>query len=507
MKIISSDKSNSEIDAPRIRVRFAPSPTGFLHIGSLRTALYNELLAKNKGGDFILRIEDTDRARAVEGGIENICRTLEDCGIVPNEGVWIDNKNRVIQRGDFGPYVQSERQQKHLEYAKDLIRMNKAYYCFCSSERLEKLRQDQQIAKQPTMYDGLCRAITNDEAEKRIAKGESYVVRLKLPKTGNVTVIDEIHGEIKFEWAGIDDQVIIKSDGMPTYHLAATCDDHDMVISHVLRGDEWLPSTPKHVFIYEAFGWTIPKFAHLPLLLNSDHSKLSKRQGDVAVTDYLSKGYLPEAIINFVALLGWNPGTDLEVFSHDELVEHFDLAKVNKSGAVFNVEKLDWLNSQYLRTIPQEQYLSLTHPFVQELTDNSAFIDRALLLVRDRVVKLPDVVSLTEYLFRSTLDLSTVSLTWKTQPPAEATERIEAVKETLERMSDEEIGNIETVELRIKSLILEKGWGNGDTLWPVRVALSGKERSPGPFELISTYGKERSLQRLKSAIQHLENLV
>ncbi len=507
MKIKSNNTSNSEIDATRVRVRFAPSPTGFLHIGGLRTALYNELLAKNLGGDFILRIEDTDRARAVEGGIENICRTLEECGIVPNEGVWIDNKNRVIQRGDFGPYIQSERQQKHLAYAKDLIRLNKAYYCFCSAERLEKLRQDQQIAKQPTMYDGLCRAITNDEAEKRIEKGEKYVVRLKLPKTGSVTVLDEIHGEIRFDWSGIDDQVLIKSDGMPTYHLAATCDDHDMEISHVLRGDEWLPSTPKHVFIYEAFGWTIPKFAHLPLLLNSDHSKLSKRQGDVSVTDYLTKGYLPEAIVNFVALLGWNPGTDREVFSHDELVEHFNLAKVNKSGAVFNVEKLDWLNAQYLRTIPQEQYLSLTHPFVQELTDDAAFIDRALLLVRDRVVKIPDVVQLTDYLFRSAFDFSTVSLTWKTQKPEEASERLVAVSDVLETMKDDEIENIETVELRVKSLIADKGWGNGDTLWPVRVALSGQDKSPGPFELISTYGKERAIKRLKSAIQHLANLV
>ncbi len=491
----------------KVRVRFAPSPTGYLHIGSLRTALYNELLAKHLGGDFILRIEDTDRARAVENGIENICRSLEECGVIPNEGVWIDNKNRVIQRGDFGPYIQSERQQKHLAYAKDLIRMNKAYYCFCSSERLEKLREDQQISKRPTMYDGLCRAITNDEAEKRIEKGESYVVRLKLPKTGSVSVVDEIRGEIKFEWSCIDDQVIIKSDGMPTYHLAATCDDHDMAISHVLRGDEWLPSTPKHVFIYEAFGWSIPKFAHLPLLLNSDHSKLSKRQGDVAVTDYLTKGYLPEAVINFVALLGWNPGTDREVFSHDELAEHFDLAKVNKSGAVFNVEKLDWLNSQYLRTIPQEQYLSLTHPFVQELTDDAALRDRVLLLVRDRVVKTSDVVQLTDYLFKQSFDFSTVSLTWKTQTPTEAIERIEAVCDVLNQMPDDEIASIPNVEQRLKSLIAEKGWGNGDTLWPVRVALSGQDKSPGPFELISTYGKERAIQRLKSAIQHLENLI
>lgn len=490
-----------------VRVRFAPSPTGFLHIGGLRTALYNELFARHFGGDFVLRIEDTDRSRAVEGGIENICRSLEDCGIVPNEGVWFDKKGRVIQRGDFGPYIQSEKKEKHFEYAKKLIGSDNAYYCFCSSDRLEKLREEQQSAKRPTMYDGLCRAVTTAEAEKRIEKGDAYVIRLKLPKNGTVTFCDMIRGDVTFEWSGIDDQVIIKSDGMPTYHLAATCDEHDMGITHVLRGEEWLPSIPKHLFIYESLGWKPPEFAHLPLLLNTDHTKLSKRQGDVAVSDYLDNGYLPEALINFVALLGWNPGNNREIFSHDELVKQFDIAKINKSGAVFNLEKLDWLNSQYIRSIPDERYLSLTTPLVHEFTDEASFRDRALHLVRDRVVKIPDVVSLTEYLFKSSLDFSRVSLTWKTQKTSEAAERIKAVSEELKRMSEAEIENTGAVEQRIKSLIAERGWGNGDTLWPVRVALSGMEKSPGPFELISTYGKERSLQRLKSAVQHLENLI
>lgn len=488
----------------KVRVRFAPSPTGFLHIGGLRTALYNELLARKERGDFILRIEDTDQARAVPGAIENICRSLEAVGVIPTEGVWLDPKGKVVERGDDGPYVQSERKAGHQAYAKKLIAMDKAYYCFCAAKRLEDLRKDQQTAGRPTMYDGRCRSLTLAEAEKRIAAGEEHVIRLKLPKQGKARVWDVIRDEIQFDWALIDDQVILKSDGFPTYHLAATCDDHDMRITHVIRGEEWLPSTPKHVFIYESFGWTPPKFAHLPLLLNSDRSKLSKRQGDVAVEDYLGKGYLPEALINFVALLGWNPTGDREIYAHDELAKLFNLPKVNTSGAVFNIEKLDWLNEQYLRSMPEERYLTLTHPFITDKTDDHRFADRCLLLVRDRVRVPSDVAELTGFFFQTALDFKRVSVPWKRQSAADARARLEALITHVESMKVKDFESVKNLEKNIKGFIDKNGWTNGETLWPLRVALSGEEKSPGPFELLWAYGRDRGLERIQAAIEALK---
>lgn len=490
---------------PRIRVRFAPSPTGFLHIGGLRTALYNELLARQMGGDFVLRIEDTDRTRLVEGGVENICRSLKACGVEPTEGVWLDDKGKVTERGDFGPYIQSERKDGHRAYAQKLIELGKAYICFCSAERLEELRKDQQLNGKPTMYDGMCRAIPHAEAEKRIGLGESHVIRLKLPEQGTIKVWDVIRDDVDFDWKFIDDQVIIKSDGFPTYHLAATCDDHDMEISHVIRGEEWLSSTPKHLFIYEAFGWTPPKFAHLPLLLNSDRTKLSKRQGDVAVEDYLQKGYLPEALINFVALLGFNPTADQEIYSHDDLVSAFDLAKINKSGAVFNIEKLDWMNEYYLREMPEDRYLELTHPFVADSTDDQAFADRCLRLVRDRVQRPSDVSELTSFFFLKSFDFSSVSIMWKSQTTDEALERLTLLHSLITDSENSLFGTPTSLEQTVKQLIADKGWTNGDTLWPLRVALSGQEKSPSPFELLWTYGKQRSLDRLQAAITSLSS--
>jgi len=473
-----------------------------MHIGGLRTALYNELLARNKGGNFVLRIEDTDQNRKVEGGIENICRSLQSADVIPNEGIWLDEQGVIMERGDKGPYLQSKNKERHLAYAKKLIDMDKAYYCFCTQERLEALRHEQESAKKPTMYDSKCCELSRDEAEEKIKTGEKYVIRLKLPKTGDVTFTDEIRGDVKFDWSVIDDQVIIKSDGFPTYHLASTCDDHDMEISHVIRGEEWISSTPKHIFIYQSLGWEIPKFAHLPLLLNPDRSKLSKRQGDVALEDYLKKGYLPEAIINFVALLGWNPTADREIYSHDELVKMFDLKKINKAGAVFNLEKLDWLNAHYLRELPEDKYLELTRPFVKDASDDKELMDRALILVRDRI-KLPsDVAELTRELFKDELDYSQVSLTWKSQKTEEATERLKALKEILE--SEDRVPNAIEIEKKIKDMITTNGWSNGDTLWPLRVALSGAEKSPTPFELLHVLGKKRSLGRIDQALSYLK---
>ncbi len=486
-----------------VRTRFAPSPTGFLHIGGLRTALYSELFARHHQGTFILRVEDTDRTRLVEGAIEGLCRSLTRCGVAADEGVWIDEAGNMIEKGEYGPYLQSERKDHHRKYAEEMIEKNAAYYCFCSSERLEELRKEQEAAHQPTMYDGLCRRLSQEDAARRVSEGESYVIRLRVPHDRNMMIHDLIRGDVEFDLALIDDQVLLKSDGFPTYHLAAVCDDHDMKITHVIRGEDWIASTPKHILIYEAMGWIVPQFAHLPLLLNPDRSKLSKRQGDVAVEDYLAKGYLPAAIVNFVAMLGWNPTADREIFTKQELIELFDITKVNKSGAVFNVEKLDWLNAQYLKKMPREEYLSLVSPCLKGKTSDEPFLHRCALLVRDRLIRVNDITELTQELFVEHHDYSRVSLTWKIQATSEALERLEALRDRLVTLSEDQLLHVSEVEKEIKELIAQKGWGNGDTLWPLRVALSGAEKSPGPFELVATYGKERTLSRLEDAIAFL----
>ena len=332
-----------------VRVRFAPSPTGFVHLGSLRTALYNYLFARHHNGTFILRIEDTDQARYTEGAVENLLTTLQWAGLDYDEG---PEKN-----GSYGPYYQSQRRDIYNKYVDQLLTAGNAYRCFCSAERLQKIREAQIASKETPKYDGLCRNLSVQESEGRAAN-ESFVVRLKIPESGETIVRDIIRGEVIFQNELIDDQVLIKSDGFPTYHLANVVDDHLMQISHVIRGEEWLLSMPKHILLYDYLGWEKPQFAHLPLLLNEDRSKLSKRQGDVAVEDYRKKGYLPQALVNFVALLGWNRGDDQEMFSLEELVESFSLERVSKAGAIFNREKLDWMNGIYLREIPEEEYVS-----------------------------------------------------------------------------------------------------------------------------------------------------
>ncbi|HEU0051116.1 MAG TPA: glutamate--tRNA ligase family protein, partial [Patescibacteria group bacterium] len=310
-------------------------------------------------------------------------------------------------------------------------------------------------------------------------------------------------GPVEFNWNQIDDQVLIKSDGFPTYHLAAMCDDHDMEISHVIRGEEWLSSLPKHLFIYDAFGWTPPQFAHLPLLLNPDRSKLSKRQGDVAAEDYLAKGYVPDALINFLALLGWNPTSDREIYSRNELVAAFDLTKVNKAGAIFNTEKLDWLNAHYLKSMSESDYLSTVRPWITQLSDDPAFIDRACLLVRDRLTIPAELPALVGFLFQPRLSMDPKIIPWKKQSKEEAIERLVAVREFLAGRAEGDFDSVQTMEKEIRAWIQEKGWGNGDTLWPLRVALSGQAQSPGPFELMVAYGKERSLARIDDAIAFL----
>jgi len=487
----------------RTRTRFAPSPTGYLHIGGVRTALYAEFVAKQAGGDFLLRIEDTDQSRYVEGAIESLCRAMKQLGIKPDEGVWINDDNQIIQKGDHGPYIQSERKHIHQEYAKKLVEMGKAYYCFCTAERLDEVRKMQELTKRPTGYDGHCRDLSTEEVQKRLDAGESHVIRLKLPKDGSVTINDAIRGDVSFDWKLIDDQVIIKSDGMATYHLAAMTDDHDMEITHVIRGEEWLSSTPKHIFIYEAFGWELPVFAHLPLILNPDKSKLSKRQGDVAAEDYLKKGYLPEALINFLALLGWNPTADREIYTKQELIDLFDVTKVNKAGAVFQIDKLNWLNNHYLREMNEQNYLNLVLPHLNAYPDNDEFKQRVALLYRERMVLPSEITDQSLYLFSDQLDYSEVSITWKDHPKEETKTRLEAALEWIEQIDDTKQNDAKYIEDFIKEKIQKNSWGNGDTLWPLRVSLSAQEKSPSPFELIAVLGKKQSTTRIQQALAAL----
>ncbi|MDF1497489.1 MAG: glutamate--tRNA ligase [Patescibacteria group bacterium] len=487
----------------RIRTRFAPSPTGYLHIGGVRTALYAEFVAKQAGGDFLLRIEDTDQSRYVEGAVESLCSVMKQLGIEPVEGVWLDDTDKIIQKGDHGPYIQSERKHIHQEYAKKLIEMDKAYYCFCTAERLDEVRKMQELTKRPTGYDGHCRNLDADEVKKRLEAGEQHVVRLKLPEEGTVTVNDVIRGDVSFDWKLIDDQVIIKSDGMATYHLASMADDHDMEITHVIRGEEWLSSTPKHIFLYESMGWELPVFAHLPLILNPDKSKLSKRQGDVAAEDYLKKGYLPEALNNFLALLGWNPTADREIYTKQELIDLFDLSKVNKAGAVFQIDKLNWLNNHYLREMDEQSYFDLVLPHLNAFKEDEDFKKRVASLYRERMILPSEITDQSLYLFSDQLDYSNVSITWKDHTKEEAKSRLEAAIEWIEQIDDTKQYDAKFIEEYIKEMIQKNGWGNGDTLWPLRVSLSAQEKSPSPFELIAVLGKKQSTARVNQALATL----
>lgn len=499
-----------------VRVRFAPSPTGLLHIGSLRTALYNELFVLHHKGTFILRIEDTDRARYVEGAVENILRSLEWAGIHPREGVALEN-GVIAERGSRGPYFQSKRLDIYREHATRLLDAGAAYRCFCSEETLDAMRKAQSAEGKPMMYDRRCAAVTAEEAKRRADSGEIHVVRLRIPSEGDTSFNDSIRGRVTFENRLVDDQVLIKSDSFPTYHLANVVDDHLMEITHVIRGEEWLPSTPKHIILYRAFGWEPPTFAHLPLLLNADRSKLSKRQGDVAVEDYRRLGYLPEAIVNFVALLGWNPSADREIFSKEELAGSFDLGKINKGGAVFNLEKLDWLNGEYIKLLPDDRYLALALPFLAgagtivetekgriskggwPLTDE--MILAAISLERTRIKTLKELSEGVAFLFDD-LTYEAALLPGKKGTSEIARERLSGLRDFLAGL-DQEYDDIKALEAACLALVKERGWTNAETLWPLRVALTGREKSPSPFEVAWALGKERVISRIDAAIRLL----
>ena len=480
----------------KVRLRFAPSPTGFLHIGNLRTALFGYFLAKSQGGSFLLRIEDTDQKREVEGAVESLIKILSWIGVSFDEGPHVG--------GDFGPYIQTERLDIYKKYVDELLAKGEAYYCFCTEERLEEMRNKQQENKEAPRYDRHCRNLSPAEVQEKIAKGEPYVIRQKMPIGVCVEVFDELRGKIVFNSDDLDDQVLIKSNGIPTYQFASVVDDHLMEISHVTRGDEWLSSFPKNALLYKSFGWTAPKFIHLPLILNKGGGKLSKRQGDVFVEDYKAKGYLPEAILNFCALIGWHPKDDQEILSMNEIIEKFSVTGIGSSPGVFDLEKLDYLNGHYIRqkdiselTKMCKDYL-ISEGLVNEITDIN-LIERAVIISRERLKKISDISELSFYLFQYEINYEPELLVWKSLTLEDVKNNLKEVLEVLEKVSESDWTK-ENLENIVISYLKENDKKNGDYLWPLRVALSGQKNSPSPFELAWALGRENSIKRIKKAL-------
>ena len=474
-----------------IRVRFAPSPTGFVHLGSLRTALYNYLFARHHNGTFVLRIEDTDQARYTEGAVENLLSTLQWAGLDYDEG---PEKN-----GSYGPYYQSQRRDIYNKYVDQLLTDGNAYRCFCSEERLQNIREAQIARKETPKYDGLCRNLSVQESERRAAKA-SFVVRLKIPESGETIVRDIIRGEVIFKNELIDDQVLIKSDGFPTYHLANVIDDHLMRISHVIRGEEWLLSMPKHILLYEYLGWEKPQFAHLPLLLNEDRSKLSKRQGDVAVEDFRKKGYLPQALVNFIALLGWNRGDDQEMFTFAELVESFSLERVSKAGAIFNREKLDWMNGVYLREIPEEEYVLHAITALKDAglnTGNDSKNNLIVRAVRKSLSHLDEIKAKTSLFYNDQItEYDDNALEWLKKDDSKIV--FKAMTEEIENLPEIDLNSFKSVMGNV-----QKNTGiKGKDLWmPVRAAMTGLTEGPELPLVIDILGKDKMLKFLKQAME------
>lgn len=484
-----------------MRTRFAPSPTGFQHIGGIRTALYAYLAAKQSGGHFLLRIEDTDKEREVAGATDYILDCLEWLGLSPDEGV-VREQGMISERGTKGPYTQSKRLEIYKKHADQLLESGHAYRCFCTPQRLEQMRADQSAAKQAPMYDRLCLHLTPEEVGKKLSANERHVIRLKVPRDEAVSFEDDIRGVVSFQGHTIDDQVLVKGDGFPTYHLAHVVDDHLMEIDLVIRGEEWLSSLPKHIILFKAFGWQPPRYAHLPLLLNADKTKLSKRQNDVAALSYRDKGFLPEAILNFLAFLGWNPGTTQELFSLKELMEQFSLERVQKAGAVFDLQKLDWLQGQWIRKLPVPEFSGRIHPLVIErypsAKDDPDFLHKAA-LIHERIQFFHEAPDMLGYFYEE--PSPTVELLANKKQKVEASDLphlLSIIHDVLSATPDEE-WNDQSLLARFKQATESRGVKLGQLLWPLRAALTGREFSPGAPEVASALGRETTLRRVEAA--------
>lgn len=483
-----------------VRVRFAPSPTGYLHIGGLRTALYNYLFAKKNNGKFILRIEDTDQTRFVEGALESLIDSLHWSGVEYDEGVFVED-GEIVQKGEYGPYIQSQRLGIYNKYVDQLIESGHAYYCFCSKERLDQVREEQKTKGLVPKYDGFCRNVSIEEAKKRIENGEKYVVRLKLPHDYDVKFHDLVRGNISINTNDVDDQVLLKSDGYPTYHMAVVVDDHLMNISHIVRGEEWLPSTPKHVYLYEAFGWEKPVYVHLPTVLNKERKKLSKRHGDVSVEDFKKKGYLPQGLVNYLALVGWSPEDNEEILSMDQLIDKFSFERVSKTGGIFDKDKLDWVNAHYIKDYRIDVLTEKIVPYLIEADfidkdfekNNKEWLELLVSTVRESLHSLSEVVSKVDFIFKDDIELVN----------EEELEIIngEEVSIVLDAIS-EELKTIDEIDSEYAKGFMKKiqkstGVKGKKLFMPARVALTGSAHGPEFVNVLVLLGKDKILKRIE----------
>ena len=478
-----------------VRTRFAPSPTGFLHVGGAYQALLDFAFARKHKGKFVLRIEDTDPKRKVKGAEEAIYEGLEWLGIIPDES--------PKQGGPFAPYRQSERRSLYQKYAQILVEKGYAYYCFCSPERLKKVREEQARKHLPPMYDRHCRSLSRKEAERR-AKKEPFVIRLKVPENEVIVVKDLIRGEIKFQSRVVDDAILLKSDGFPTYHLAVVVDDHLMKITHVIRGEEWLSSAPKHILLYQYFGWKIPVFVHTPILRNPDRSKLSKRHGHTSLLWYKEQGYLPEALINFLCLLGWSHPEGKEIFSLEEFIKLFDLKDLSPVGPIFDLKKLNWLNGQYIRKLSSEKLWQRLRPFVPKEWDLKK-AKKIVPLEQERLTVLSDFPKLADFFFKEKLEYDKDLLVQKGKTVRETKEILSTVNCQLSVVNSEE-WNKEKIEKIGRELVEKTGWSARDLFMVLRVAISGKTATPPLFETMEVLGREKTLRRIQSALHYLSNI-
>ena len=480
----------------KIRTRYAPSPTGRMHVGNLRTALYAYLIAKHEGGDFILRIEDTDQERYVEGAVDIIYRTLENTGLLHDEGPDKD--------GGVGPYVQSDRQKQGIyrEYAKKLIEKGEAYYCFCDKERLASLTQTV-AGKEINVYDKHCLHLSKEEVEANLAAGKPYVSRQNNPTEGQTTFHDDIYGDITVDNAELDDMILIKSDGYPTYNFANVVDDHLMGITHVVRGNEYLSSSPKYNRLYDAFGWEVPEYVHCPLITDESHQKLSKRCGHSSYEDLIEQGFLSEAIVNFVALLGWSPEDNEEIFTLKELTDRFDYHHLSKSPAVFDYTKLKWMNGEYLKAMDFDRFYEMAEPYLKDAVKKEYDLKKIAAMVKTRIEIFPDIKEHVDF-FDMLPDYDVAMYTHK-KMKTNAETSLAVLKDLLPRLEAQEDYSNDALYAVLSAYVEEKGYKNGYVMWPVRTAVSGKQMTPGgATELMEVLGKEESLARIRRGIELLE---
>jgi len=481
----------------KIRTRYAPSPTGRMHVGNLRTALYEFLIAKHEGGDFILRIEDTDQERFVEGAVDIINNTLKQAGLEHDEG---PDKDK-----GYGPYVQSERMKTgiYLKYAKELIDKGEAYYCFCTKERLDTLKTEIVEGKEISVYDKHCLSLSKEEVEKNLAEGKPYVIRQNNPTEGTTTFHDVLYGDITVENKELDDMILIKSDGFPTYNFANVVDDHTMNITHVVRGNEYLSSAPKYDRLYNAFGWQIPTYVHLPLITNEEHKKLSKRSGHSSFEDLIEQGFLPEAIVNFIALLGWSPEDNRELFTLDELIKEFDYTRISKSPAVFDVVKLKWMNGEYIKAMDDKRYLDMAMPIVNEVISHDYDKEKIAMMCKTRIEVFPDIREHID--FFEALPEYDVSMYEHKKMKSTLESSLEVLKETLPIIEAQDDFSNDSLFKVLSDYVAKKDVKTGFVMWPLRTALSGKQMTPaGATEILEVLGKAESIVRIKKGIELLE---